>query len=500
MTAFRCRLGLFEWLVTPFGLVNAPASFQRYINEQLREHLDLDATAYVDDILAYTDDTEEGHWKTVRSILDKLGKAGLYLDIDKCEFLCRQVKYLGFIVKAGKGIAVDPAKVKAILEWQPPTTVKGVRSFLGFANFYRCFIEGFSDIAAPLTELTKKHAVWRWGQKENEAFEQLKRNFASEPVLAQWDPERETILEADSSGYAVGGCLSQVDKQGQIRPVAYFSKRLSSAEVNYPIHDKEMHAIIACLLEWKSELMSVAKPFKILSDHKNLKYFTTKRLLNERQVRYNDVLQQFNYTLEWRPGNISDRPDALSRRDQDKPIGLSDERTEGRILQLLTPVSASPASITVKESEQGVENDPASLARLFDDDEVQALWKRGVEVDKDWRRARDAVRSGERGFPPDLSFKLTTNIAECTVAADGVLRGREGRIWVPNYEPLRTSIMQRTHDSHLAGHPGKDTMVGMILRRWFWPKLRESVRQFIRNCDVCGRTTVWREAKAGFLR
>ncbi|KAI0995149.1 hypothetical protein K3495_g13032 [Podosphaera aphanis] len=294
MTAFRCRLGLFEWLVTPFGLVNAPASFQRYINEQLREHLDIDATVYVDDILAYTD-------------------AGLYLDIDKCEFLCQKVKYLGFIVKAGEGVAVDPVKVKAISEWQAPTSVKGVRSFLGFANFYRCFVEGFSDITAPLTKLTKKNVEWKWGDEEDKAFKRLKKIFASEPVLAQWDPERKSILEADSSGYAIGGCLSQVDLQGQIRPIAYFSKRLNSAEANYPIHDKEMHAIVACLQEWKAELMSTTKPSKILTDHKNLKYFTTKRLLSERQVRYNDVLQQFNFTLEWRPGNISDRPDALSR-------------------------------------------------------------------------------------------------------------------------------------------------------------------------------------------
>ena len=110
------------------------------------------------------------------------------------------------------------------------------------------------------------------------------------------------------------------------------------------------------------------------------------------------------------------------------------------------------------------------------------------------------MQAGEKGFPPDLAHKLTANIAELTVAADSILRGRENRVWVPNYEPLRTKIMQQLHDSHLTGHPGKDTMVGMILRRWFWPKLRESVRQFIRNCDICGRTTVWREAKAGFLR
>lgn len=517
MTAFRCRHGLFEWLVTPFGLANAPATFQRYINEQLRGHLDVNATAYMDDILVYTDGSKDDHWGVVQSILGKLEKAGLYLDIDKCDFLCREVKYLGYIVRAGDSVTVDPAKVKSILEWKAPTSVKGVRSFLGFANFYRCFVDGFSSITAPLTKLTKKDSVWRWGPEENEAFEQLKKIFSTEPVLAQWDPERDTVLEADCSGYALGGCLSQVDKHGRLRPVAYYSKRLSGAEANYPIHDKEMLAIITCLQEWKAELRSVAKPFTILSDHKNLDYFMTKRLLNERQARYYDVLQQFNFILKWRPGNSCERPDALSRRDQDKPHGLNDERTMGRIMQLLPTVNASPVDAKLDGETQpphlaqGPNNqrsiepasatiDPAALARISDDDEIQALWNQGVSCDHDWRRARDAVKLGERSFPPEIAQKLTANIAECTVAADSVLRGRENRIWVPDYEPLRTAIMQRTHDSYLAGHPGKDTMVGILLRRWFWPKMRESVRRFIRNCDVCGRTTVWREAKAGFLR
>ncbi|KAI0994661.1 hypothetical protein K3495_g13520, partial [Podosphaera aphanis] len=500
MTAFRCRLGLFEWLVTPFGLVNAPATFQRYINEQLREHLDVNATAYMDDVLAYTDGSKEDHWKTVRSILSKLEKAGLYLDVDKCEFLCQKVKYLGFIIEAGAGITTDPDKLKAISEWKAPHTVKGVRSFLGFANFYRCFIEKFSEIAAPLINLTKKNSPWRWGEEENSAFEKLKNIFASTPVLAQWNPERDTVLEADCSGYALGGCLSQLDDQNRLRPIAYFSRRLSGAEVNYPIHDKEMLAIIACLKEWQAELRSVSKPFTILTDHRNLSFFTSKRLLNERQVRYNDVLQQFSFDLKWRSGDSSERPDALSRREQDRPIGLDDERNAGRLMQLLPTVSLNTVSTTQENLDSEETLDSAAHVRLFENDEIQSLWAKAVEADKDWLRARDAVKAGERSFPPDIAIKYKANIAECTVAADGVLRGRENRIWVPDYEPLRTSILQYTHDSHLAGHPGRDTMVGIILRRWFWPKLRESVRRFIRNCDVCGRTTVWREAKAGFLR
>lgn len=203
--------------------------------------------------------------------------------------------------------------------------------------------------------------------------------------MAQWDPDRETFVEADSSGYPIGGCLLQTDNQGRIRPVAYFSKRLTSTEANYPIHDKEMHSIVACLREWKPELMSVAKPFTILSNHKNLEYFATKRLLNKRQVRYNDVLQQFQYKFKWRPGQNCERPDALSRRAQDKPTGFSDNRTRGRVIQLLPSVDVLPAVVGTEGGEDNLQEyaDQASSARLFDDDEVQALWKIGVEIDAD---------------------------------------------------------------------------------------------------------------------
>ena len=186
------------------------------------------------------------------------------------------------------------------------------------------------------------------------------------------------MLEADCSSFALGGCLSQLDEQQRIRPVAYYSRRLNSAEVNYPIHDKEMLSIVACLKEWQAELRSVGKSFTILTDHKNLNFFTSKRLLNERQARYNDVLFQFNYVIKWRSGCTSDRPDALSRRDQDKPSGIDDERTAGRVIQLLPSVNASSAEII--SDVNGIRNkiDPAAVAKLFDNDELQHLWKQAV--------------------------------------------------------------------------------------------------------------------------
>lgn len=207
MTAFRTRFGLFEWLVTPFGMANSPSTFQRYINWVLRKFLDDFASAYLDDVLIYTNGSLQEHRAHVNKVLDALREAGLQLDIKKCEFEVKSTKYLGFIIEAGKGLRMDPKKIEAISSWEAPTNVKGVRSFLGFANFYRRFIKNFAEVAAPLTRLTGD-VSFRWTQEEQTAFDKLKKIFISEPVLAHFDADRETVVETDSSGWATGGVLS----------------------------------------------------------------------------------------------------------------------------------------------------------------------------------------------------------------------------------------------------------------------------------------------------
>jgi len=249
--------------------------------------LDDFVSAYIDDILIFSHGTRSDHRDKVKKVLQKLQDAGLQVDIDKCCFEVQKVKYLGFIIEAGKGIAMDPEKVAAIQAWEAPKSVKGVRSFLGFGNYYRAFIDRYSDIVAPLIALTKKSAPspFRLTPQARDAFERLKDLFSKEPILAQFDWEKDTILEADSSGYATGGVLSQFDDNGTLKPYAFYSKKNSPAESNYEIHDKELLAIIRCLEEWDAELRSLARPFIIYSDHRNLQYFMKKQRLNERQIR-----------------------------------------------------------------------------------------------------------------------------------------------------------------------------------------------------------------------
>ena len=196
----------------------------------------------------FTDGTRKQHREHVRKVLQKLQDAGLQLDIDKCEFEVQSTKYLGFIIEAGQGLRMDPAKIQAIINWKAPTSAKGVLGFLGFANFYRRFIKDFSRITAPLYRLTKKDVAFNWSKDACKAFEWLKQAFIEAPILAQFDPDHETVLETDSSGYCSGGVLSQY-KEGVLRPIAFYSKKHAPAECNYPIHDKELLAIIRCLEE-----------------------------------------------------------------------------------------------------------------------------------------------------------------------------------------------------------------------------------------------------------
>ncbi len=497
-TAFRTRFGLYEWLVTPFGLANAPSTFQRYINWTLREYLDVCCSAYMDDVIIFSDGTQKDHEAKVKEIVQKLGQAGLHMDVSKSEFSVKKTKYLGFIIEAGKGISMDPDKVTAIRMWEAPQSVKGVRSFIGFANFYRKFIRNFSDVVEPLTRLTGKLATFVWGLAQQEAFDKLKKAFTANPALVNFSPEAETILECDASGWAVGGVLSQFGDDELLHPVAYFSAKNSPAEVNYTIHDKELLAVIKCLEEWKTELRQVGE-FEVITDHKNLVYFCKNRLLTERHVRWSSILSQFNLKFRYRPGKSNGRADALSRKEEDVPDNADDERLKTRHFQLLQPVVHHVAS----KEEAGAtfcfngriteeEADPP-----MDDDPIEDRWETAAQDDEEYTKARNAVRDGMRKFPPELQLKVT--LAECSIDQEGHLRFR-GRKWVPKAAALRTHVIAEVHNSPVAGHPGREVTYSILHRDYFWPGMSASIRQFVKNCDVCGRTKPWREMKHGLLK
>ena len=283
LTTFRTRYGCYKYKVVPFGLTNGPATYQRYMNDVLFDYLDDFCTAYLDDILIYSDNELE-HEEHVRKVLQRLRNAGLQADIKKSEFSVKCTKYLGFIISTD-GIETDPEKTSVIEQWEPPRTVSGVQSFLGFCNFYRRFIKDYGRIAKPLNRLTRKNQPFKFDYACEQAFKELKKRLVSAPLLVHFDPDLPTLLETDASDGVIAGVLSQKQTNGEWHPVAYYSKTMVDAEFNYPIHDKEMLAIIASFLHWRAHLEGTLERIQVLSDHKALEYFMTTKALTARQAR-----------------------------------------------------------------------------------------------------------------------------------------------------------------------------------------------------------------------
>src|SRR5258707_5538506 len=247
-TTFRTRYSSYKWQVMPFRLSNAPAAFQRFINEVLGDLMDVCMVGYLDDILVYSDSLED-HRNHVQEVLQCLHKAGLYANLKKCKFHTDTMEYLGFILSP-KGLQMDPTKVSAIQDWPEPRKVQDVQAFLRFANFYWRFIHDYSEMTRPLNHLCKKAIPWHFGAEEGKAFQDLKEAFGSAPVLAHWAPNLPMMVEMDASNGTIAGILSVTTEDGDIRPVAFYSRTLQSTERNYNTHDKELLAIFKAFKSW----------------------------------------------------------------------------------------------------------------------------------------------------------------------------------------------------------------------------------------------------------
>src|SRR5580765_9093537 len=204
--------------------------------------------------------------------------------------------YLGYIFSLD-GLIIDPTKIQVIQDWPEPHKVKDVQSFLGFANFYRRFIFNFSEIVKPLVRLTWKHIKFEFGASEREAFNLLKHAFTTAPVLTHWIPDCPIIIETNASDYVLAAVLSIMLPNGEIHPVAFHSRSFNSMELNYDIHDKELYAIFEAFRIWCHYLDGSATPIDVITDHKNLEYFSTTKILNRRQARWSEYLSQFNLVI-----------------------------------------------------------------------------------------------------------------------------------------------------------------------------------------------------------
>ena len=308
-TAFRCHKGLFEFLRLPFGLNNAPASFQRIMDFVLGDLIGNHCLVYLDDVVIFSDN-EEDHYHHIQQVFERLRKAAFTLNSEKCHFGMKQIKLLGFIINE-HGVATDPAKVEVIKNLPAPTSVKQTRSFLGVCSFYRRMLCNFSLHAEPLIKLTRKHVKFVWGPEQQAAFIKLKALLVSSKVMAIPRPEEPYLLYTDASDYAVGAILVQKDETGMERVIQYVSHSLSQSQRRWSCLEKECFAIIHSIGKLRPYLYGAK--YTIYCDHKPLKSLFTKQMNNTRVQRWAILLAETNAEIKYHPGKLNCRADMCSR-------------------------------------------------------------------------------------------------------------------------------------------------------------------------------------------
>ena len=470
--AFVTNQGLFEPLVMGFGLCNAPATFQRMMNDIFKDLLNVYMVVYLDDILIFSSD-EKQHEQHVKEILRRLRKNDLFCKPEKCYFFQKKVDYLGFVISHNR-IEMDQGKVKAIVDWPEPTKVKEVQSFLGFANFYRRFIDGYSRMVRPITRLLRKGMKWGWGELQKLAFLKLKGSFTTAPVLIMPNPEKQYIIECDASDFATGAVLSQKDNQGKTKPIAFRSSGMSPAERNYEIYDKELLAIIRALEDWRHYLEGATEPVLILTDHQNLQYFATARTLTRRQARWSLFLTRFNYEIRHRPGRLGGKPDKLSRRAD---YELKEKDNQGSIL--IDPKKFRVAAM--KRGHLSVADDHPLLKRI----------RQSQNLDKEVSQAMQAIQ--DKG-----TRKLLKGVEDWN-RENGLILFR-GKVYVPNDPDIRRELVKLHHDSLEAGHPGEYKTLELVTRNYWWPRITAYIKDYVRSCDTCNRKKTSTRPSPGALQ
>ncbi|GBG67354.1 hypothetical protein CBR_g490 [Chara braunii] len=308
-TAFQTRYGLYEFVVMPFGLCNAPGTFQHAMNRIFHDHLDKFVVVYLDNILIFSKSVEE-HAQHVETVLSLLRQHKYKVNLEKCEFGRTKILYLGHEVSA-EVIRPKDAKVASIRDWPRPQTVTEVRSFLGMCGYYRNFVKNYSTVAFPLTDLTRLDTPWDSSDECEAAFKRLKHALMNHEVLMVPDPQKPFIVTTDASQYGIGVVLAQQDGK-KLRPIEYMSKKMPSKKLAKSTYKRELYALYKALVHWRHFLLG--RFFYLRTDHQTLKWIKTQPALSDALKRWIKVIDQYDFKLEYLKGQYNKIADALSRR------------------------------------------------------------------------------------------------------------------------------------------------------------------------------------------
>nr|VZI46665.1 unnamed protein product [Spirometra erinaceieuropaei] len=459
-TAFILPQGLFEFETMPFGLCNAAATFQRLMQSVLAHLYPHSCLIYLDDVIVFGR-TARQHNTNLAAVLSALRDAGLRLNPQKCKFLCQKVTFLGHEVSP-HGIQASQEKVEAVRSWPTPKTPTEVRGFIGLASYYRRFILHFAELARPLHRLTEKGRPFSWTDDCQQAFDELKAKLTSAPILMLPDTSPEAppfILDSDASGFAIGGVLSQADETGTERPICFASKTLSKPERNYCTYRRELLALITFIKQFKPFL--VGKHFIVRTDHKALQWLQNMKEAEGQLARWQELLQEFDFTCQYRPGHQHANADALSRRPSE--AGTADPEGPAEHIAAVTISEPTRYHWAVAQS-----TDPDS-AIVYD----HQLHGRHRPTEAELRGSSEIARL--------LCHQWANLFVENELLFFKDAASTHPRLVVPG--SLVIPVLTDLH--HELGHDGVTKTEAAARQRFWWPRLREQVANFCNACATC---------------
>ena len=480
-TTFTCHAGSYKFLRLPFGLRNAPATFQRAMDILLSKVRWKYVLVYLDDIIIFSNGNDE-HMKHLETVLGILREAGATLRLPKCELFKREVKYLGHIIRPGK-LAIYGRNLEAITKALPPKNKTQLRSFLGMCNVYRRFVKGFTLIAHPLTRKVCKDQPESWDHLSDEelrAFDQLKRNLVTAPILALPRDGYAYTLDTDASEYQLGCCLLQEQPEGALHPIGYWSRTLTSAEKNYSPTEKECLAIVWAVQHLRPYLEG--QRFTIRTDHDALKWLLNLRDPRGRLARWSLRLQEFDYEVVYKQGKthaLADGPSRLltegldtSHFDDDIPClpryskALLRARSTGTNRSVWAQPKTEVNSVLL--TRRDIMHSPISIDEMLSEQAADEYCQ--------WaRREMDRDTQGKSPFAINQHGVLTRKST-----LDGSLQ-----IVVPS--SLRQRLLEIAHCAPTSGHPGRAKLYQTMRRVFYWPSMTVDIHHLVENCAPCAK-------------
>lgn len=429
ITAFVTPDGHYEFNRMPFGYVNAPAIYQRAIDKALGPLKGKEALVYLDDVLVPSVTIEEG-MRHLELVLNALSSAGFSLNYKKCNFFAKETVYLGVVLSEGT-VRPDPKKVTALTKTTPPSNVKGVRQFMGLAGYFRKFIKGFSQLSAPITALLKNNSAFNWTPECETTRQLIIQKLTDSPVLRIYNPDLPCEVHTDASSLGIGAALLQKDN-GVVQPVAYFSRRTTDYESRYHSYDLETLAIVEAIEHFRVYLYGVH--FTVFTDCNSVRATALKKNLHPRVARWWVKLQDYDFSIEYRPGNKMMHVDYLSRNPVD------DNSCDLKICALKT---LNPNKLSDKQTLREFQNNDAFCLEVFNNSDV------------------------------DPEYTVSDNIV--------VTKTLPPKYFVP--EAARLLTMRLYHD--LSSHIGWDKCIQKLREDLFWPRMGKCLKKYIKNCRAC---------------